>query len=605
MTHTKSNRALSFLLSLVLLLSLSSVFCFETAYAETEGVWQYNVVGSTAEITGYIGTDSAVVVPQKIANYVVTSISGLYSNNAKSRAVSITFPEGLKTIKANAFNGYVNLERVNLPESLNTIEANAFYGCTKLTGITLPGAVTSVGEYAFANCPNLQAANMTCSMTEIAPHIFSGDKRLSILTLPLYITSVGDFAFSECESLKSIVIPDGVKSIGASAFVGCSSLTSVTLPSEVKTIGAEAFCGCSSLTSVFVPNKTKSVGVGAFKNCTSLTTVYLSPSVTTINKDAFRGCWNLSKVVFGGDYTSLTGTIDVAANPVIYYPAKYASSWGSVKDFATQSYTGTTSISITGTTKLTPGEKSTLKIVINPSSGDFSKIYTITSSNTSVATVNTDAVVTAKGAGTATITVTDINGTVGTATITVAPAAPKNLTVSSKSTSSVELKWSDAKAAGYYIYRATSKNGTYKKVDTVTTTSYTDKGLTKGKTYYYKIKAYTNAAGGVITSDYSAVKSVQVTAPAPATVSATKSSKGVATVKWGKSTGANGYEVYMATSSSGKYTKVATITSVSTLSYKKTGLTTGKTYYFKVRSYITVNGKKIYSPFTKVVKVKV
>lgn len=605
MTHTKSNRALSFLLSLVLLLSLSSFFCFETAYAETEGAWQFKVVGSTAEITGYIGTDSAVVVPQKVSSYVVTSISGLYSNNSKTKAVSITFPEGLKTIKQNAFNGYVNLERVNLPASLNTIEANAFYGCTKLSGITLPGAVTSVGEYAFANCPNLQAATLTCSMTEIAPHLFDGDKRLSILTLPLYITSVGDFAFANCEALKSIVIPDGVKTIGSSAFVGCWGLTSVTLPSEMKTLSPEAFSGCSNLTSVFIPNKTKSVGEGAFRNCTKLEEVYISPSVTTLNKDAFRGSINIKKAVFGGGYISLASVFDVAANPVIYYPVKYASSWGSVKDYITQSYSGTTSISITGTTKLTPSEKSTLKIVINPSSGDFSKVYTITSSNTSVATVTSDAVVTAKSAGTATITVTDINGTVGTATITVAPAAPKNLTATSKSTSSVELKWSDAKATGYYIYRATSKTGTYKKVATVTTTSYTDKGLTKGKTYYYKIKAYTNTASGAVSSSYSAVKSVQVTAPAPATISATKTASGAATIKWGKSTGANGYEVYMATSSTGSYSKVATITSVSTLSYKKTGLTAGKTYYFKVRSYITVSGKKIYSPYTKVVKVKV
>ena len=61
---------------------------------------------------------------------------------------------------------------------------------------------------------------------------------------------------------------------------------------------------------------------------------------------------------------------------------------------------------------------------------------------------------------------------------------------------SLTIKWTKvSKANGYCIYRSTSRNGVYKKVKTITngsTTSYTNKNLAKGKTYYYKVKAYRN-----------------------------------------------------------------------------------------------------------------
>lgn len=56
----------------------------------------------------------------------------------------------------------------------------------------------------------------------------------------------------------------------------------------------------------------------------------------------------------------------------------------------------------------------------------------------------------------------------------------------------IKLTWNKAfGATGYIVYRSTSKNGTYKKVATVKgKTTYTNTGLTKGKTYYYKVKPY-------------------------------------------------------------------------------------------------------------------
>lgn len=604
MVRERSTKILSFIMAVVMTAALSCVFCFEKAHAESYGDWEYTVISDSIDVTGYIGIDTAITVPAKINGKTVYSVSGLRDNRSKSRVTSVTLSSGIKAIGEGLFSNYTALTRVGLPETLVTIGSNAFFGCTALTGITIPSSVTTIGESAFMNCTALSSADLTSRASELPAKLFDGCTKLTTVTLPLYITNIGASAFNNCSSLTTIVIPDGVKTIGANAFANCAKLANVNLPAELKTIDEAAFMGCSSLKSVFFPNKVRTITESAFKDCTGLTEIYVSPSVTVIQANAFAGCNSLDKAVFGGEYVNITNAFDVYTNPEIFYAGKYASSWESFEGMKTM-YSAVVSMSITGTEKLNEGKKTTLKISAKPSNTKFGNIYSLSSSNTSIATVNSDGLVTARKAGNVTITATSINGTTGTFNIKVVPASPENLTAKPKSTSSIELTWKDTGATGYYVYRSTSKSGTYKKIDTVLGTSYTDKGLTKGKTYYYKIAAYVTSDGKKITSGYSEVKSANVTSPTPTSVTATKAKKGVANIKWAKSNGAAGYEVYMATSKNGKYSLSSTINSGSTLTYKKSGLTGGKTYYFKVRSYIVVSGKKVYSPYSSVVKVKV
>lgn len=179
--------------------------------------------------------------------------------------------------------------------------------------------------------------------------------------------------------------------------------------------------------------------------------------------------------------------------------------------------------------------------------------------------------------------------------------------VSSNSYNSNKLSWNKVKgASGYEVLRATSKTGTYKSVKTITsgsTVSYTDKSLATGTTYYYKVRAYRTVDKKKVYSSYSSVVSAKPVLKTPS-VKLTSGSK-KATIKWEKISGASGYEVYRATSKSGKYSKIKTITKNSTVSYVNSSLTKNKTYYYKVRAYRTVNGKKIYSSYSVAKSVKV
>lgn len=57
-----------------------------------------------------------------------------------------------------------------------------------------------------------------------------------------------------------------------------------------------------------------------------------------------------------------------------------------------------------------------------------------------------------------------------------------------KTRSGIVLSWNGLKnIQKYEVYRSTSKNGTYKKIGTTDGTSFTDKNVKSGKTYYYKV----------------------------------------------------------------------------------------------------------------------
>lgn len=607
----KSKKIVSAALAMIFAAALSAFFCFDKlAYAETiSGEWAYTdyAVGGAKgiQITAYRGTDTAVTVPAKIDSQTVLSVSGLSINSLKSKIKSIVFSSGIRHLGIGVCSDYTALEKITLPNTLDTIESRAFANCTNLTTVTLPSSLKTLGDSVFANCSSLNTANMKCNITAIPTKTFDGCKSLNSIVTPYYIKEIGNGAFNGCTSLRNISMPGTLQKIGSGAFNGCVNLLSINLPVGVATIESEAFMNCTSLTSEFIPNTVSSIGTGAFASCTALKNVYISPSVKVIEQNAFVGCTNLEKVVFGGEYYNFSGIFDVASKPQVYYYIKNGDSWSDFPYAKKTSFSNFSATPAKTSVDLALNKSATISVTTSPSNSPLGKAYAFFSSDTGVATVSSTGYVTAKGAGKASVNIITVTGVTKTVTVTVKPSAPTGLKAAPKSTSSIELSWKSNNAVGYDVYRSASKSGTYSKVGSAYTNSYVDKGVTKGKTYYYKIKAYVNADGSKLTSSYSSVVSVAASSPAPATVTATKSSSGAAQIKWSKSLGASGYEVYMATSSSGKYSIIYTANSASTLSYKKTDLTKNKTYYFKVRSYITVNGSKVYSPYTAVKKVKV
>ncbi|MGF6953637.1 fibronectin type 3 domain-containing protein [Neobacillus sp. B4I6] len=179
------------------------------------------------------------------------------------------------------------------------------------------------------------------------------------------------------------------------------------------------------------------------------------------------------------------------------------------------------------------------------------------------------------------------------------PSVPTNFKAASASYSSIKTSWTAVSgASGYEVFRATSSTGTYSLVGkTTTATSFTNTGLSTNKLYYYKIKAYRMVGTTKVYSGYTTVVSAKPIPSVPTNFKAARYSSTSIKTTWSAVTGASGYEVYRTTSSTGTYSLVKNTTS---LYFTNTGLTTGRTYYYKARSYKLVGTLKVYSGWTAV-----
>ena len=71
-------------------------------------------------------------------------------------------------------------------------------------------------------------------------------------------------------------------------------------------------------------------------------------------------------------------------------------------------------------------------------------------------------------------------------------------------------------------------------------------------------------------------------------------------LSWEPLSGVDGYQIYRATSKSGKYAKIATVKGASSASYTDTGRTCGTRYYYKLRAYKKIGGKTVYSKYSAI-----
>jgi hypothetical protein len=98
-----------------------------------------------------------------------------------------------------------------------------------------------------------------------------------------------------------------------------------------------------------------------------------------------------------------------------------------------------------------------------------------------------------------------------------------------------------------------------------------------------------------IDADYGVRPAIKLVIGVPANFKAVKASSTSIKVSWSAVAGATGYQVYLATSSTGAS---VLLKSVTTTSFTDTKLTKNKTYYYKVRAYKTISGKSIMGSFT-------
>jgi hypothetical protein len=268
---------------------------------------------------------------------------------------SVTIPDSVTTIEANAFTGCTALTSIVIPDSVTSIGDNAFKGCTSLASVTLSDPEPTLGKDSFANTPwwnNRRPQSGTCGenlnwvldengtltisgsgamknytdngdrpweklrkdikkvevksgVTHIGNFAFFWLPDLTDVSISDTVISIGRDAFDSCTGLTTISIPDSVTDIDIYAFYYCNNLKEAKIPSNITEIPEGMFCDCHTLSEFTIPESVTKVGSSAFYNCMALTSMKLNDNITSIEGSAFRGCESLSDLQLGKNITNI------------------------------------------------------------------------------------------------------------------------------------------------------------------------------------------------------------------------------------------------------------------------------------------------------------
>ena len=284
------------------------------------------------------GCDKLVEVSTNILNYEMFRSCKSLKN--------VKLKPGITTIPDGTFSSCDGLENIVLPDGVIEIGKNAFSYCSSLTTIKVPVSLQKVGAYAFydgyADMPlttYYKGTNEQWSLINISTtwnHEFSadvvfecdsakpyydkatsGDKIDWILyesgELLIKRESEKSIYFTQKKHIKKVVFGDEITSIKDNAFSGCENLAEIEIPDGIEYVGDNAFTGTAiyndesnwfddsfyidnclvdsrvSDSDCIVKDGTKTIYQNAFNNNKTLKRIFIPDSVKKIFDNAFEG----------------------------------------------------------------------------------------------------------------------------------------------------------------------------------------------------------------------------------------------------------------------------------------------------------------------------
>lgn len=499
---------------------------------------------------------------------------------------------------------------------------------------------------------------------DIKDSAFADNTKIKEVIIPNGVETIASNAFSNCKNLESVVIPYTVRSIGKNAF-SKTALKFVGIPAKT-TIETNAFSGLSDDFTIYSAKSSKAESYAKKNSLKFQDTSDMNAKITlgTKNVKLFKShsaqwvnddkddCiythqyfirdidvspkWMVSQIQFSSNDKAVVTTTSFGK---LYSFGNYHEGIGDAK---VKVYAGDTSKSIdievvyaveaitlyvdddldVNTLKLKAFEEFQLRYEVQQKKADNDEVI-YSSSDEKVAIVNQNGVIRAISKGKVKIYATAADGCGASDYVTLTVTTDGEIVTDTTKFESEHNYANDSDKMWFYKnpyadgIKVTFNSKTYVEEDYDYIFIYDEEGNEVGK--------YTGdeLAGKTISVEGNTVK-VRIVSDGQGTGYGFRISKIVETdyvlekptdleiksydynsikISWDEVDDAENYQVYRATSKTGKYTKVATIPG------KKTyviidSLTYLKTYYFKVRAYVTIDDEVIYSSFSQIVSEK-
>ena len=467
--------------------------------------------------------------------------------------LSITLPQELEYLGSHAFAECERLSEIivdseNITQVIGAAFSEAGIESDDGIDVTFSSTAEVVPKGLFApansNCyPQIVSVTIGANVTEIKNDAFRYCADLETVTFASgsKLKSIGSSAFEKCENLSSITFPATLTAIKSSAFYGCESLSQVKFTGNAPTIGSNCFYNVDTTAyypagdSTWTSDKVKDYG----GDLTWETFVQLKAPTLKVSNVASTGKIKLTwKKVDGAVKYQLVRSLDkkswahvtystgtsvtnskTNAGKTYYYKIRAIDADGNKSEYSdvvsrmcdlTQPEVKISIVASTGKIKLS-WEKVTGAVKYEvwratSKNGTYTKLSTTTA--TSLTNNKVEAGKTYYYKVKAIHSNSSANSAFSEIVSGTCDLARPDVTVK---TSSGNAKLSWAKISGatkYEVYRATSKNGTYKLIKSTTSASYTDKSVKSGKTYYYKVKAIHSKSAA--NSAYSSVDSIKI-----------------------------------------------------------------------------------------------
>lgn len=422
--------------------------------------------------------------------------------------------------------------------------------------------VVSLGSECFLRKTNVVKVNIPSTVKSIRARAFM-ESGIREITIPETVTQLSGSAFYSCNNLERVIIKAPITKIEMNTFNGCSNLKSVTLPNTIREIDSYVFQNCRSLTSINIPSSLKELNRAVFENCSSLVSIDLK-NCESISSNTFSGCTNLQNVKMekcreiGNIFRYCTSLKEIRIPESVQY-------------ISGEAFRGCSSLE---------------------------KVY-VCNPNTRMEINSFEATQKLTMYGYSGSTAQDFARKQGVRFQDIRTAEPSITSIT------LNAKSGNMKVGNVFTLKAAVKpdNAIIKKVTWTSSNSKVASVSTSGK-----ITAKhpgTAVITGMTINGKSAKCTINVRPQGTPITKLQSQKKRWLNIQYRANRNADGYQIQYGTSSNMKGAKYAAVKNSAIRSYTRKDVKSGATYYVRVRTFNIVNGKRIYSDWSGIKRMRV
>ncbi len=412
-----------------------------------------------------------------------------------------------------------------------------------------------------------------------------------------------DSAFSYNKDIKSVRLPDAITQIPYKAFSGCTNLKNIRLPDSVTQIDEDAFGNCDLqeqvVQEIVSSDNITFIGSRAFEGNKNIYTVHIGKNVEYIQTEtfnymstpSFHDCTNLTSITVSPEnqtYTSINGLLcSKDGRSLLYVPVGISERLDVPAGIET---IGGEAMHYAFSIKIVHIPKSVKKIGSDAFPIECTDVY-YDGTEEQWNEISIGKNYNSDFPSGVTLHFTCEKHTYQNGVCTLCGAKDPNFKLAAPTvkpsyvgaSGKPYIYWSAVDGANrYYVYRSTTKDGTYSFLGSTAKLNYTDSKANAGTTYYYKVKAL--AADGT-DSSLSAAVTITCRCARPVVKPSYVGASGKPYIYWSAVDGAGKYYVYRSTSKNGTYEYIGYTTKTN---YTDSKAVAGTTYYYKVKGISSV-----------------